>query len=142
MEQRLSLVTLAVKDVEAAAEFYERLGWRRHRTSVAGNVAFFQLSGSALALFDRKGLMDDAGVPEGAAGPAATFSLAQNLRDRESVDRVFSEAILAGASEVKRPVETFWGGYAGYFADPDGHLWEVAHNPFWQIDASGNVSLG
>lgn len=142
MDQRLSLVTLGVADVETSASFYERLGWRRHKGSVAGEVAFFQLNGLGLAVFGRKGLAEDAGVPEGRPGPAATASLALNFADRAGVDAAFDEAVAAGAAAIKPPVETFWGGYAGYFADPNGHLWELAHNPFWSLDEAGNVNLG
>ncbi|MGE0586086.1 MAG: VOC family protein [Flavobacteriaceae bacterium] len=140
MEQRLSLVTLGVADLERAASFYEDgLGWRR----VPGpeGVVFFQLPGIGLALWARTALAEDAGV----ADTDARFrgvALAYNARSRTEVDAVMGRAHAAGGTVTKIPREVFWGGYAGYFTDRDGHLWEVAHNPFWQIDAEGRVTIG
>lgn len=142
MDQRLSLVTLGVADVAAASAFYERLGWRRHTGSVDEEVSFYQLNGVALGLFSRQALADDAGLPPAEPGLSAGSSLALNFADRGAVDRAFDEAVAAGARPVKRPQEVFWGGYSGYFADPDGHLWELAHNPFWSLDEKGNIDLG
>ncbi len=141
MDQRLSLVTLAVADVEASAAFYGRLGWTRHASSMEGQIVFFQLDGMALALFGREALAEDAALPAsaGTGGPAASYAI--NFPDRAAVDRAWEEAGAAGATLLKRPVEVFWGGYSGYFADPDGHLWEIAHNPFWTLDEKGRVSL-
>ncbi|ESR23437.1 VOC family protein [Lutibaculum baratangense] len=142
MEQRLTLVTLAVDDVAAATAFYGRLGWRSHPSSVAGEISFFQLNGVALALFSRRGFADDTGRGVAAAGAPAATAIALNFPDRASVDTAYEEALAAGAGEVKRPVEAPWGGYSGYYADPDGHLWEVAHNPFWKLAPDGTVDLG
>lgn len=139
MDQTLSIVTLGVADVARARAFYERLGWR---ASSAGNqdVAFFQAGGAVLALFGRKALAEDAGAPvppEGFGG----ITLAHNVRNREDVAPVLEEAAAAGGRIVKTAQDVFWGGYHGYFADPDGHLWEVAWNPFFPFDAAGNVKL-
>lgn len=139
MEQRISLVTLGVADLGESAAFYERLGWRR---SSAGNeeIVFFDAGGIVLALFARAALADDAGVsPDG--GGFAGVAVAHNVRVREEVDTVLAEAVAAGASLVKPATAVHWGGYSGYFADPDGHLWEVAWNPFFPLDVDGLVRL-
>ena len=147
MDQRLSIVTLGVASVPAARRFYEKLGWTASSASQGDDVAFFQLNGMALSLFGRSALAADmAFAREGAssAGGPGVFSgitLAQNLPTPEAVDRLFAEALAAGATPLKRPEATFWGGYSGYFADPDGHVWEVAHNPFFPLDPQGNLTL-
>jgi len=139
MEQRVSLVTLGVADIERSRQFYEDgLGWKRGNEDKS--VVFFQLPGSILALWSRASLAEDAGLADTGAGFSG-MALAYNARSREDVDAVLSEAEVAGARILKRAAETFWGGYSGYFADPDGHPWEVAHNPFWSLDAEGRVSL-
>jgi hypothetical protein len=139
MEQRLSLVTLGVADLERAARFYEEgLGWSRN--SKDEGVAFFQTPGMILALWPRDELAADAGMSAEGTGFRG-IALAYNTRSREEVDKVLAEAVAAGGSLVKAAAETFWGGYSGYFADPDGHLWEVAFNPFWKIDDDGTVRL-
>lgn len=139
MEQRLSLVTLGVADLERARRFYEDgLGWTRSNQDAG--VVFFQLPGMILGLWSRAELAADAGVPD----DGATFSgmaLAFNTRSREEVDAVLAEAEAAGGRILKPATETFWGGYSGYFADPDGHPFEVAWNPFWTIDGEGRVTL-
>lgn len=138
MEQRLSVVTLGVSDLARAVRFYEGLGWRR--ANAHAEVAFFQLNGMVLALFGRDDLARDAGLdPE--EGGFSGIALACNTRGREEVDAVLAEASDAGGRVVKPAGDTFWGGYAGYFADPDGHLWEVAWNPDWPIGADGGVRL-
>jgi catechol 2,3-dioxygenase-like lactoylglutathione lyase family enzyme len=139
MEQRLSLVTLGVADLVRSQAFYERLGWKRGNTEEG--VAFFQLPGGIMALWSRKALAEDAGIADSGAGFGG-MALAYNARSREEVDAVIAEAVTAGGRLQKAAHETFWGGYSGYFADPDGHLWEVAWNPFWRIDDSGIVHLG
>ncbi len=140
MEQRLSLVTLGVEDLGRAARFYEEgLGWRRGSNSEG--VVFFQTPGSIVALWPRSDLAADAGVPVEGSGFAGV-ALAYNARSREEVDAVLAEAAVAGAPLLKAAKETFWGGYSGYFSDPDGHLWEVAFNPFWVLDDEGRVRLG
>lgn len=139
MDQRLSLITLGVADLARARSFYvDGLGWT---PSSYGNeaVAFFQLGGMVLALFGRDDLAADAGIEAGTG--FGGVALAYNARDRAEVDRVLQEAVTAGASLLKAAEPTFWGGYAGYFADPDGHVFEVAHNPDWPLDAQGNVRL-
>lgn len=139
MEQRLSLVTLGVADLARARRFYEDgLGWQRGNAEEG--VAFYQMPGMIFALWSRADLAADAGI----ADSGAVFSgqaLAYNARDRDEVDAVLGEAAAAGGVIVKPAHETFWGGYSGYFADPDGHLWEVAHNPFWTIGEDGAIRL-
>jgi catechol 2,3-dioxygenase-like lactoylglutathione lyase family enzyme len=140
MEQRLSLVTLGVADVERSRRFYEDgLGWRRGNRHQ--EVVFFQLPGMVLALFSRVSLAADAGLPPEAAGGFGGVALAYNARSRDEVDATMAEAETAGARILKPAQDAFWGGYSGYFADPDGHLWEVAWNPEWELDAEGRVSL-
>ncbi len=146
MEQRLSLVTLGVASVPAARRFYEALGWAASSASQGDDVAFFQLNGMALALFGREALMADMGLTADAGVPEAKprfsgVTLAQNLRSPEAVDDLFAQAVAAGARALKQPETVFWGGYSGYFADPDGHVWEVAHNPFFPLDQHDNLTL-
>lgn len=139
MEQRLSLVTLGVADLERARRFYEKgLGWQRGGGN--DNVAFYQMPGGILGLWSRAALAEDAGVNDSGASFSGV-ALAYNTRSRGEVDAVLAEAAGAGATVVRPPHDTFWGGYSGYFADPDGHLWEVAHNPFWTVTADGVVRL-
>jgi len=139
VEQRISLVTLGVADLERSRRFYEDgLGWTRSNRD--DGVVFYQLPGMILALWSRQELAADAGV----ADEGATFSgmaLAFNTRSREEVDALLAEAETAGGRILKPASETFWGGYSGYFADPDGHPFEVAWNPFWTIDGEGRVTL-
>jgi predicted lactoylglutathione lyase len=137
---RLSLVTLGVADVAASTAFYERLGWQRSSSSQDGVVSFFQLTGCALGLFGRADLAADARVGSDGAGFRAV-SLAVNLGSTDEVDAAYADWVAAGATEVKPPEHVDWGGYSSYVADPDGHLWELAHNPFWEIDATGVVQL-
>lgn len=140
MEQRLSLITLGVADLERSRRFYEEgLGWRRGNDHP--EVVFFQLGGLILALWGREALAADGNLrsePTGFGG----IALAYNTRTREEVDRIMGEAEAAGATILKPAQDTSWGGYAGYFADPDGHPWEVAWNPAWTIEADGSVRLG
>jgi catechol 2,3-dioxygenase-like lactoylglutathione lyase family enzyme len=140
MEARVTLVTLGVADMTRARGFYERLGWRAHESSNP-DVTFFDAGSLVVGLFGHAALAEDAGVAEGAAPAFRGVSLALNLRSTEAVDATMREAVAAGAVETKPAQPTFWGGYAGYFADPDGHLWEIAHNPFWPLDADGRVRL-
>lgn len=138
MQQRLSLITLGVADLERSLRFYEALGFRRANTDAG--VFFFQLNGLVLGLWSRTNLAADAAVSEEGTGFRG-IALAYNTRTREEVDQVLAEAAGAGATIVKPGRAVFWGGYSGYFTDPDGHLWEVAHNPFWSLDEQGNVTL-
>jgi catechol 2,3-dioxygenase-like lactoylglutathione lyase family enzyme len=138
MEQRLSLITLGVADVARSRRFYEALGWRASGASQA-EVTFFQLGGIALSLWGRAELAADATVPDG--GGFGGVALAHNARSRAEVDAILEEARAAGGRLLKAAHETFWGGYAGYFADPDGHPWEVAWNPHFPLRADGSLEL-
>jgi uncharacterized protein len=138
MEQRLSLITLGVRDLARARAFYEALGW----TTNAGpddDVVFFQAGGMIVSLWDRTRLAEDTGVED--TGGWGGITLAYNTRSREEVDAVVAEAEAAGGTVLRRGAETFWGGYSGAFADPDGHAWEVAHNPHWTIADDGSIRL-
>jgi uncharacterized protein len=138
MEQRLTLITLGVRDLARARAFYEALGW----TSGAApedDVVFFQAGGMVVALWDRARLAEDSGVEDGGGWGGVT--LAYNVRSPEEVDAVTEEARRAGANIVREPAETFWGGYSSAFVDPEGHPWEVAHNPRWTIHDDGSLEL-
>jgi predicted lactoylglutathione lyase len=139
MDQRLSLITLGVHDVARSRRFYEALGWRASGASQADEVAFFQLGGIALALWGRAELARDTEVPDG--GGAGGVALAHNARSRTEVDAILEEARAAGARILKPARDTVWGGYAGYFADPDGHPWEVAWNPHFPLRPDGSLQL-
>ena len=136
---RVSLITLGVADVARATEFYRALGWPLSKASVEGDVSFFRTGGALVALFGTAALADDAGVPAatGASGGFRGVSLAINLASPEEVDAALASAVAAGAALVKPARKAEWGGYHGYFADLDGHLWEVAHNPFWELGPDG-----
>jgi uncharacterized protein len=139
MEQRLSLVTLGVADLERARRFYEDgLGWRRGNNHP--EVAFYQIGGAVLALWERDALAQDARLPDAGSGFGG-IALAYNARTRAEVDAVLAEAAGAGATILKPAEDAFWGGYSGYFADPDGHVWEVAWNPEWTLTEDGSVRL-
>ena len=138
MEQRLSLITLGVEDLSRARRFYEALGWRAS-TASGDDVVFFQTGGMVLGLWGRADLAEDSGVEDSRGWGGVT--LAHNVASREEVDSVIAEAESAGATITRRPAETFWGGYAGVFLDPDGHPWEVAHNPDWALGPDGSVTL-
>ena len=138
MEQRLSLVTLGVGDLAAARSFYEGLGWRTN-AAPGDDVVFFQAGGMVVALWSRAELATDSGVED--SGGWGGVTLAYNTRSQEEVDEVIETARGAGARIVREPAETFWGGYSGVFTDPDGHPWEVAHNPRWEIGEDGSVKL-
>ncbi len=143
MDQRLSLVTLGVGSLDVSRAFYEGLGWRASPVS-QGDVVFFQLGGMALSLYPRRLLAGDAGLPEEPQGTVAPFcgiTLAHNCRSAVAVDQTFALALAAGAKAVKEPQTAFWGGYSGYFADPDGYLWEIAYNPHFPLDAAGALRL-
>ncbi len=140
MEQRMSLITLGVADLARARRFYEGLGWRVG-LAVEGEVVFFQLNGLILTLYPRAALARDAGVAEAGSGFSG-ITLAHNVRGEAEVDAVLGEAARVGGRIVRPAHRAEWGGYSGYFADPDGHLWEVAHNPDFPIDGAGNTRLG
>lgn len=137
MEQRVSIITLGVADLKRSREFYERLGWRRSMANEEG-VVFFQAGGMALALYPRSDLAKDANIAVDGQGFNG-MALAYNARTRDEVDAVLAEAELAGAKILKPAQEAFWGGYSGYFSDPDGFLWEVAWNPSFPLAADGSI---
>ncbi|XSG82020.1 MAG: VOC family protein [Methyloligella sp. ZOD6] len=139
MEQRITLITLGVGDLQKSAAFFERLGWRRSVKEVEG-VAFYQCGSIALGLYPRDALADDAQVDRAGNGFEG-ITIAHNTRSKAEVDAVLAEAEAAGATIVKPAEETFWGGYHGYFRDLDGHLWEVAWNPGFPLDEAGAVTL-
>jgi len=138
VEQRLSLVTLGVADLDRARDFYTALGWRTD-TDPALDVAFFQAGGMVVALWSRAALAEDSGVED--PGGWGGVTLAYNTRSPAEVDAVLREADAAGARIPRWGAETFWGGYSGVFVDPDGHPWEVAHNPRWEVLPDGSVRL-
>jgi uncharacterized protein len=137
MQQRVSLITLGVADVAAARSFYERLGWRAGLD--VEETVFFQTGDSILALWSRDKLAQDSGVLDG--GSWGGITLAHNVSSPGEVDRVIEEARSAGARIGREPTETFYGGYAGVFIDPDGHPWEVACNPGFKLEEDGGVRL-
>ncbi len=139
MEQRLSLVTLGVSDLARSRTFYEALGWTSG-AAPADDVVFFQAGSMIVALWGRDELAEDSGVED--LGGWGGITLAYNCRSPEEVDAVIEEARAAGAKIPRAGAPTFWGGYSGVFVDPDGHPWEVAHNPHWTIGPDGSVSLG
>ena len=138
MEQRVSLITLGVADLQRARTFYEALGWSA-ADDENDDVVFFQAGGLVLALWSRDQLAADSAVTD--EGGWGGVTLAFNVRSPEEVDAVIEEARRAGARIGREPGETFWGGYSGVFVDPDGHPWEVAHNPGWTLADDGSVAL-
>ena len=138
MEQRVSLVTLGVRDLAKARAFYEALGWRSG-AAPADNVVFFQAGGLVVALWGRAELAEDSTVED--AGGWGGITLAYNVSSPGEVDAVIEEARAAGATIGREPAATFWGGYSAVFLDPEGHPWEVAHNPHWTIGPDGSTSL-
>ena len=138
MDQRVSLVTLGVADLDRARRFYEALGWTSPSVPDDG-VVFFQCGGMVLALWSRASLAEDSAVVD--PGGWGGVTLAYNARSPEDVDAVIAEAEAAGARIARHGAETFWGGYSGAFVDPEGHAWEVAHNPHWTIQDDGSVTL-
>lgn len=139
MEQRISLITLGVQDLAISTAFYEALGWQRSMRQAEG-VSFFQCGCMAFVLWPWASLAADAGISAERSG-AGGFALAYNARTREEVDAVLVDVAALGATIVKPAGEVFWGGYSGYFRDLDGHLWEVAWNPGFALDAAGAVTL-
>jgi uncharacterized protein len=137
MEQRISLVTLGVSDVERARSFYERLGWSGE--SPDGEIVFFQAGGMIVALWNREQLGRDSVVSD--EGGWGGVTLAHNVSSPDEVDEVLSHAEAAGATISRPGSATFWGGYSGAFVDPDGHPWEIAHNPGWRLMPDGSVHL-
>ena len=137
MKPRMSMITLGVDDLARSIEFYEKgLGFPRHGDDE--NVAFFSLNGTWLGLYGREALADDAGVSPDGAG-FNSFAISHNVESPAAVEAVMNQATKAGATLVKKPEKVFWGGYSGYFMDLDGHLWEIAHNPFTWIGPSDDT---
>ncbi|MGH8908741.1 MAG: VOC family protein [Egibacteraceae bacterium] len=137
----ISLVTLGVDDLDRATDFYEALGWRRSSASVEGTVTFFHAAPVVLALFGRDDLAGDAHLSLSRSDGSASVALAMNVESQDQVDRVLASAQAAGGTISKRAQRAEWGGYSGYFLDPEGHLWEVAHNPYFDLLPDGRVVL-
>ncbi|MBZ0217382.1 MAG: VOC family protein [Fimbriimonadaceae bacterium] len=140
LEARINLVTLGVADIAAATEFYQAFGWRKSESQSNENISFFQLDNLVLALFGLKALAKDAGIKNIPSVPGPV-TLAINMASEADVDRFLDNVVKIGGTLVKPAEKTFWGGYSGYFADPDGHRWEIAHNPFFPLDKNGLIRL-
>ena len=138
MDPRINVVTLGVEDVGRARQFYERLGWNAHPSSDV-NIAFFQANGLVFALYGRNALAEDARIPLGQGFGGVTLSY--NVPTKAEVAPLLLLAQQAGGRIVKPAQDVFWGGHSGYFADPDGHLWEVAWNPIWGLQEDGSLKL-
>jgi uncharacterized protein len=138
MDQRLSLITLGVEDLERARGFYEALGWSGQEVQ---ETVFFQTGGIAVVLWGRPKLAADCGLPERPAGGFDGIALAHNVRTNDEVDELVATAERAGATVTRAPARTFYGGYAGIFLDPDGHAWEIAHNPGFTLTDEGALVL-
>jgi uncharacterized protein len=138
MEQRISLVTLGVRDLERARRFYEQLGWEGQETE---ETVFYQAGGMAIVLWDRSKLAADSGVDDDGGDSFDGVALAHNVRSAGEVDQLIDEAAAAGATVTRTPADTFYGGYAACFRDPDGHVWEIAHNPGFTLDDDGNLTI-
>lgn len=139
LERRISIVTLGVQDVARSTEFYARWGWAKSSSS-NDQVTFIQLKGTVLGLFSRSSLAEDAHVEDTPPGFSGV-TLAYNVASEIGVDAVVKFVVSCGARLVKAPEKVFWGGYSGYVADPDGHLWEIAFNPYFPQDEHGHVVL-
>jgi catechol 2,3-dioxygenase-like lactoylglutathione lyase family enzyme len=138
MDQRVSIVTLGVRDLARSRRFYEEMGWRGQEVE---ETVFFQAGGQAVVLWGREKLAADSGVPDDAACSFAGIALAHNVRSPEEVDLLVARAASAGATVTRTPSETFYGGYAGCFRDPDGHVWEIAFNQGFPLDDHGNLTV-
>ncbi|GGO60980.1 hypothetical protein SAMN05444398_11421 [Roseovarius pacificus] len=136
--QRVTLITLGVHDLPRARAFYAALGWSP--AEEADGISFYQMNGLVLGVFGLQALAADQGRPDATLGTGA-MTLAQNFSTEAEVDTAFELAMSAGATALKRPEKVFWGGYSGYYADPDGHVWEVAMNPFWPLADDGSLTL-
>jgi len=136
--QRVTLITLGVEDLDRSRAFYETLGWTP--AEALPEVVFYQMNGLVLALFGKAHLAADQGRPDAALGTGA-ITLAQNFATEPEVDAAFAAALAAGATALKHPEKAVWGGYSGYYGDPDGHVWEVAMNPFWPLSEDGSLTL-
>jgi uncharacterized protein len=138
MERRVSLITLGVADVARARDFYERLGWAGQE---AQETVFIQAGGLALVLWGREKLAADADIADQGSDGFGGVALAHNVRSSEEVDAIMAAAEAAGATVTKAPAPTFYGGYSGYFTDPDGHVWEIAHNPGFPLAPDGSLTI-
>ncbi|WP_296431385.1 VOC family protein [Yoonia sp.] len=136
--QRVTLITLGVADLGRAKAFYAALGWTP--AADEGEVVFYQMNGMVLGFFGLEPLAKDQGRPDAKLGTGA-MTLAQNFTTDAQVDAAYALALRAGATPLKAPEKVFWGGYSGYYADPDGHVWEVAQNPFWDVSPDGSLTL-
>lgn len=136
--QRVTLITLGVADLTRAKAFYAALGWTP--AADEGEVVFYQMNGMVLGFFGLEPLARDQGRPDAKLGTGA-MTLAQNFTTDAEVDAAYALALNAGATPLKAPEKVFWGGYSGYYADLDGHVWEVAQNPFWDISPDGSLTL-
>jgi len=140
MKQKINLITLGVRDLKRSLDFYEKgLGWKKSNQSQE-TVAFFQLNGIVLSLFNRSSLAEDANVEDNPTG-FSSITLAYNAESEIEVDEVINKVRKLGANILKEPQKVFWGGYSAYFSDLDGHLFEVAHNPFFPLNEKGEVEL-
>jgi predicted lactoylglutathione lyase len=136
--QRVTLITLGVDDLGKSRSFYGALGWEPTREQE--DVIFYQINGLVLGLFGRTALAEDQGRPDATLETGA-ITLAQNFASVDEVDAAFAMAVSAGATALKKPQQVSWGGYSGYWADPDGHVWEVAMNPYWPLNDDGSLTL-
>jgi len=133
MKSKISLITLGVKDFEKSLRFYrDGLGFKPHNYKGKNSIVFFEMEGTWLSLFPKDKLAEDATVPP-EDGRFTGITLSHNVKTKEEVEKVFNLAVSAGAKSIKKPQDVFWGGYSGYFSDPDGYLWEVAYNPFTDL---------
>lgn len=140
MEQRISLITLGVVDLQRAVAFYENVvGWKPAQSPPG--VIFFDLNGVVFALWPHGELAKDIGITPGIVSAYRGYALAHNVPSEAEVVAIFDRLKQHGAIVLKQPQKAFWGGYSGYFSDPDGHVWEIAYNPFWTIRQDGRVSM-
>jgi catechol 2,3-dioxygenase-like lactoylglutathione lyase family enzyme len=139
MKQTISFITLGVADLKTSRAFYRKLGWQESASS-KDEIAFFQVGTTGFALFQREALAEDANVPPGGNGFPG-FTLAHNVPTEAAVDSTLQEAIDAGGTLTRAGEQVAWGGYRGYFTDPDGFLWEICHNPFFPLDEQGHIHL-
>ncbi len=142
MDQRVSIITLGVADIKKSHEFYKALGWKPVEHEHSESIVFFQCLGMVVALYPRELLAVDAGVSSAKNDEFSGITLAYNVNGKEEVHATVEQARKAGAKILKEPQDVFWGGYHSYVADPDGHLWEIAFNPFTLIDDKGRFMMG
>ena len=142
MEQRLSIITLGVSDMKKSRAFYDALGWQVASEDQSEEIVAYNLQSMALALYPLDKLAEDAKIETPARPQYSTHTIAYNVNSEAEVDQTLKDAVTAGATLVKPAEKVFWGGYSGYFADPDGNLWEVAHNPFSALGPNGEFQWG